>query len=125
MQSQQQANKIRLLPFSFQQCFHNGCRRGHKWSDAACLPCAGDTQQASDLQKQHEQVQQQVQVAEQQLEAAFTGKAECEQQLLTAQQGLDRYRTAMSMSVGIMLWCAALSCVERAVLRYDVCCAAW
>jgi len=46
------------------------------------------------------------------LEAAFTGKAECEQQLLTAQQGLDRYRTAMSMSVGIMLQFAVLSCAK-------------
>ncbi len=53
-------------------------------------------QQATGLQKQHEQVQQQIQAAEQQLEAALTGKADSEQQLLTAQQGLDRYRTTQS-----------------------------
>ncbi|DBA71516.1 TPA: hypothetical protein ACH3X2_011301 [Trebouxia sp. C0005] len=50
----------------------------------------GDMQQAAEFQKQHDQVQQQTQAAEQQLEAAFTGKAESEQQLPLAQQGLDR-----------------------------------
>jgi len=121
----QQANEICSLPFGFQQCLHNGCRRGYKWLDAECLQRAGDTQQATELQKQHEQVQQQIQAAEQQLEAAFTGKAESEQQLLSAQQGLDRYTTTLSMSVGIMLRFAVLSCAKCAVLRYNVCCAAW
>ncbi len=92
----QQANDSCSLPFSLQQCLHNDCRCGHKWPDAECLRHAGDMQQATGLQKQHEQVQQQIQAAEQQLEAALTGKADSEQQLLTAQQGLDRYRTTQS-----------------------------
>ena len=70
---------------------HKDSRRGDKWLDAERLRRAGDAQQATKLQKQHEQVQQQIQAAEQQLEAALTGKAESEQQLLSAQQGLDRY----------------------------------
>lgn len=82
-------------------------------------------QQAAEFQKQHDQVQQQTQAAEQQLEAAFTGKAESEQQLPLAQQGLDRYITTLSMSVGIMLQFAVLSCAKCAVLRYNMCLAAW
>ena len=113
----QKSNSACSLPLSFQHCLHNNSRCGHKWPDAACLRRAGDTQQATEIQKQHEQVQQQMQVAEQQLEAAFTGKTESEQQLLTAQQGLDRYTTTLSVSVGIMLQFAVLSCAI-------MCCAA-
>lgn len=47
-----------------------------------------------DAEKQHEQLQQQVQAAEQQLEAAGGAKAAAEQQLAQAQEGLDRYVAA-------------------------------
>ncbi|KAL0033641.1 hypothetical protein WJX79_009327 [Trebouxia sp. C0005] len=63
----------------------------------------GDMQQAAEFQKQHDQVQQQTQAAEQQLEAAFTGKAESEQQLPLAQQGLDRAAATLAGSVIIPL----------------------
>lgn len=103
------ANHSCLLPFGFQPCLHKDSRCGHKRSDAERLQCADDTQQAAELQKQHEQVQQQIQVAEQQLEAASTGKAESEHQLLTAQQGLDRYNTT---SEYVCRHHAAVCCAE-------------
>ncbi|DBB18122.1 TPA: hypothetical protein ACH3X3_003098 [Trebouxia sp. C0006] len=77
----------------------------------------GDTQQASDLQKQHEQVQQQFQVAEQHLEAAFTGKAECEQQLLTAQQGLDRAEAVLAALPGTHAQLTADAASTRGMLH--------
>ena len=58
------------------------------------LRCVGGVQQALDAQKQHEQLQQQVQTAQQQLEAAKAGNAEAECQLAQTQEGLDRYVAA-------------------------------
>ncbi|KAL0034643.1 hypothetical protein WJX77_000708 [Trebouxia sp. C0004] len=77
----------------------------------------GDMQQAAELQKQHEQIQQQIQVAEQQLEAALTGKADSKQQLLSAQQGWDRAAAILAALPGTDVQVTADAASTRGTLQ--------